>query len=276
MSAYYSTQLRCELALRNREYANRMSLRACESYGDAPVICYLPSEDGKSHGNFLPESYRAIVNHAQWRKRLQKVHTSARTSLPRNGHTWRELDSSNSSDALLMNIFCFPATLKAAGLLRVLGVEANAEPEFGVRAKVPLSSGKFDRTELDMRLGRLLVEAKLTESDFQSREVAIVESYRDLAEVFEVSMLPRSEGRYLSYQLIRNVLAAHASDCEFCVMCDARRVDLREQWYMVLAAIRCAELRTRCKVITWQELAQVLPRKLRAFLNHKYGIVPSR
>jgi hypothetical protein len=41
---------------------------------------------------------------------------------------------------------------------------------------------------------------------------------------------------YAGYQLIRNVLAAYAEGCSFCVMHDDRRSDLREAWYEVLAA----------------------------------------
>ena len=36
------------------------------------------------------------------------------------------------------------------------------------------------------------------------------------------------------------------------------------------------DLRTRCKVLTWQEVAQVLPLRLRNFLDLKYGIVAAR
>jgi hypothetical protein len=32
------------------------------------------------------------------------------------------------------------------------------------------------------------------------------------------------------------------------------------------------ELRCRMSVVTWQELAETLPRKVRAFLADKYGI----
>jgi len=42
-----------------------------------------------------------------------------------------------------------------------------------------------------MRWGDLLVEAKLTENDFQIREASIVETYRDLEEVFDIDLLPR-------------------------------------------------------------------------------------
>ena len=51
---------------------------------------------------------------------------------------------------------------------------------FGFRARVPLANGHSDRTEVDMKLGSLLVESKLTESDFQSQAADLVESYRDL------------------------------------------------------------------------------------------------
>jgi hypothetical protein len=127
---------------------------------------------------------------------------------------------------------------------------------------------------VDMRLGTLLVEAKLTESDFQSREIEIVKGYRDFDEVFRKSALPKVERKYAGYQLIRNVLAAFATESSFCVMHDARRPDLREQWYEVMQAVTIFDLRTRCKVLTWQELSAVLPEDLQQFLDLKYGIVP--
>ena len=268
----YAGELRRELSLRNQHYAKRLRLLSRESYGEPPSICYLPSEDGTSHGNFLRESYCAIVRNASWRKRLQKAHSQARSALPREDRAWKELDSSNSSDALLMNIFCFPGTLKNRRVLNLLGVEPGFVPEFGFKARVPLANGRADRTEVDMRFGDLLVESKLTESDFQCREVASVESYRDFADVLECRKLPQDARGFLSYQLIRNVLAAHHGHCSFCVMLDARRPDLREAWFAVMSCIRPVELRLRCKVLTWQELAEALPGKLQRFLQEKYGI----
>ena len=41
----------------------------------------------------------------------------------------------------------------------------------------------------------------------------------------------------------------------------------------MMAAVREAELRTRLKVLTWQELAGPLPEELQDFLDVKYGIV---
>ena len=283
--ARYGAALRYELSVRNQAYAKTHRLKHQVSYGSQPVVCYEP--DGGTHGNFLPETYRAILANPLWARRLKKAHTSARTALPRNDRGfWGELDSSNSSDALLMNVFCCPGVFDDGRVFSLLGLESGAVGEFGFKARVPLLGDKFDRTEVDMRLGSLLVEAKLTESDFQTREKAIVETYRDFAEVFDRKALPMLRGslsrehgsetratRYVSYQLIRNVLAAKANDCACCVLCDARRPDLLQAWYEIMRCVRPVDLRLRCKVLTWQELAEVLPKRLRHFLENKYGIV---
>ena len=270
----YAAELRRELSVRNRRYAAKHGLLSRESYGEPPVVCYLPGEDGSSHGNFLAETYRAILKDEKWGARLNKVHTQARHTLPREEWRWRELDASTSSDALLMNIFCYPGTAKHRGVFDLLGVGSGVVAEFGVKARVPLANGRADRTEVDMRLGDLLVEAKLTESGFQSAEPELVEGYRDFQEVLDRRRLPREGKRYVSYQLIRNVLAAYSSNSSFCVMADARRPDLTEAWYAIMLCVRTVDLRLRCKMVTWQELAEVLPRKLQSFLQEKYGIYP--
>jgi hypothetical protein len=84
-----------------------------------------------------------------------------------------------------------------------------------------------------------------------------------------------AEAGYEGYQLIRNVLAAYAEGCSFCVIHDERRPDLREAWFEVMAAVKSAEMRVRCKVLTWQELAALVPLDLTEFLEAKYGIVVS-
>jgi len=273
-SAFYSTELRHELALRSQKWARRPGMVSENSYGSMPVTVYAPSEDGSTHGNFHDDGYREICARPEWMARFEKVHTTAAKALPKTGRRWRELDSSMSSDALLMNIFCYPGVAAQSAVISMLGLEEAHQPEFGVKARVPLSNGRFDRTEVDMRLGPLLVEAKLTESDFQARAIEVVKGYRDFEAVFRKGSLPRAKGKYMAYQLIRNVLAAHATASSFCVMHDARRPDLREQWYEVMQAVKDARLRTRCKVLTWQELSAVLPASLGEFLDLKYGIVP--
>jgi len=96
--ARYAAALRYELSVRNQAYAKTHGLKHQASYGSQPVVCYEP--DRRTHGNFLPETYRAILANPLWARRLRKAHTSARTALPRNDRGfWSELDSSNSSRA---------------------------------------------------------------------------------------------------------------------------------------------------------------------------------
>jgi hypothetical protein len=331
LSAHYASALRHELTARNRIHARGRA--HVKSYGAAPVIVYEPDGgvpadgsssggcDGTRHGNFFDAAYAAILAWPDWMRRFDKVHAQAARSLPKSSRRWRELDSSMSSDALLMNVFCTPGVAEFTAVRNLLGIVSNAEPVlgpepvFGWKARVPLANGRFDRTEVDMRFGSLLVEAKLTESDFQSRSAAIVESYRDFDEVFDRDRLPHveiatkrwmrssefpenasqefeslvadpafftaidatfrppGEEGYASYQLIRNVLAAHSTDSSFCVIHDERRPDLSEAWFEVMAAVKSSALRVRLKVLTWQELAASLPAELQLFLDQKYGIV---
>jgi hypothetical protein len=295
----YATNLRRELCSRSAQFARQHGLAHVLSHGREPVIVFAPNAVSGAHGNFFLASYKAIQQNASWRQRLNKVHTQARTSLPKSERRWRELDSCTSSDALLMNIFCCPRVLRSRNCAAMLGVEPTARPQFGYLPRVSLLNAHMDRTEVDLRLGNLLIEAKLTESEFQTQSAALVENYRDLEEVFHVSELPRITSqptdpfadseivfeqldprpvlpkvkpKYVSYQLIRNVLAAHASSMSFCVITDQRRPDLIERWHVIMRCIRSSDLRTRCKVLTWQELASELSSALQAFLAQKYGI----
>jgi hypothetical protein len=270
----YASLLRRELCARNASYATLEQVPHVTSYGETPVMVYRASSCGKKHGNFLSASYQAITRRPEWKKRFAKVHSTARRALPKDDRIWKELDSSMSSDALLMNIFCYPRVTKRKELSSILGTGIGDLPEFGFKPRIPLTSGFVERTEIDMKLGSVLFEAKLTEADFQRQNAAIVEGYRDLVEVFEVGDLPRRGQMYVSYQLLRNVLAAHALDLSFCLLLDARRPDLIEDWYEILRCIRTAELRSRCKVVTWQGLVPYLPPRLQTFLDLKCGIVP--
>jgi len=314
-------QLRAELILRNRIHARNHP--HVESYGSNPVVVYAPEET--RHGNFYPLAYDAICARPGWIRRFDKIHSQLR-SLPKSQNNparkWRELDSSMSSDALLMNIFCTPGVSDSAPLLRMMGIDSADEPVFGWKARVPLANGRVDRTEIDMRWGGLLVEAKLTESDFQCREASVVESYCNFDAIFHRNLLPRVPIRiqrrrqavefaeeftqeweepgedsaeiarafhaeiedrvdaeqlwspgYASYQLIRNVLAAYATGSSFCLVYDQRRPDLSQAWFDVMRSVKSADLRTRCKALTWQEIVPFLPHGLRQFLDLKYGIV---
>jgi hypothetical protein len=131
---HYVSALRQELIARNSSYAALNLLPHVTSYGELPVVVYQQSECGRHHGNFISTSYRAILRRPQWRKRLQKVHSQGRRSLPARDGLWRELDSSLSSDALLMNIFCYTGVTRRMEVRRILGLEPGSVPEFGFMA----------------------------------------------------------------------------------------------------------------------------------------------
>jgi hypothetical protein len=225
--------LRCELNARGADRALRLNLPHELSTGRSPSVIFGVGEDGQ-HGNFHPASYRAILAQPDWALRLRKAHTGCRKALPRADWRWRELDCASSSDALLMNVFCYPGTLNgpsATRLQSLLGVDRGVSPRFGLRMAVPLANGRSEMTEVDMKLGSLLIEAKLTESNFQQARPGLVLRFRDLEEVFFLDELPRtraltvdaqwdeeqarripvergSTGNFASYQLIRSTLAA--------------------------------------------------------------------
>jgi hypothetical protein len=272
MHTGYAVLLRRELSLRNTTYASALGLPYVTSYGDMPVVVYKPLAAEQKHGNFVDPSYESILNRPSWKHRLNKVHAQGGRLLPDSDAGWKELDSSMSSDALLMNIFCCPRVTQNPTLALKLGFEVGELPEFGFRARIP-RDGRMDRTEIDMKLGTLLVESKLTETDFQFQRSALVESYCDFNLVFDHEQLPRLKDRYISYQLIRNVLAAYHLGLSFCVLLDARRPDLIEGWFAVMRCVKITDLRTKCEILTWQELAEMLPEELQHFLDHKYGIV---
>lgn len=267
-----SANLRRALAEQAKKYAVAEAIPYCLSYGDSPVVCFSPYDGDTRHGNFHSQSYKAICAQSEWRQRLAKVHTLGKRSFPaKERGRWMELDTCTSSDAILMNIFCHPGVLREGRVLALLGVESGMTPEFGYKARVPFANGRFDRTEVDLRLGNLLIEAKLTETDFQNVAKERLLAYRDFSDVFDDQQLPQRRGRCMSYQLVRNVLAAHALQCSFCVVIDARRTDLADDWYAVMKCVKPVELRTRLRISTWQELAQAVPPALRKFLAAKYG-----
>jgi len=270
-----SSTVRLSSAELRREVSGR-SLRLAEGRPHEATLSAIPSvlfqEADGVHGNFLAASYRRICASPDWSRRLKKCYTASNQLARSSDRIRRELDCANSSDALLMNIFCYPGVTSRGAVCALLGVERGLRPRFGVKPGSPLVSGRADRTEIDMALGHLLVEAKLTEGGFQNARSDLVLQYQGLCEVFEVGDLPVSAGRFHSYQLVRGIMAARHRERSFLVLCDGRRLDLIEAWYRVLRAVRSCELRSKMALLTWQELSRVLPVRLQRFLERKYGI----
>ena len=335
--SWTAAQLRRDLNLRAEHLARTHGFVHDLSTGAAPSVLF-GSDEHSRHGNFHPAAYARICATPEWLRRLAKPHTASRRSSARHDWRWMELDSAASSDALLMNIFCHPGVYDgarlAAPVAALLNVDPATQPCFGAHPGVPLRTAlkprskkapareALDRTEIDLTLGTLFLEAKLTESDFQAAAPALLARYRDLETVFDPARLPRkltqplatpnagvphssqlhrdewdpqtphipdpdfpddsflnlptrpAKPRIAGYQLIRNVLAAYAAGASFCVLSDARRHDLIEIWYSVLAAVRAPVFTPRLKLLTWQELAAALPADLQLFLATKYGIAP--
>jgi hypothetical protein len=261
-----ASMLRSEISHRNAGRAAEMT------YSSIPSVVYDETENG-GHGNFLLASYRRILRREGWRARLAKVYTGSRFLAHQEDRTRRELECANSSDALLMKILCYPGMLRRKAVCSLLGIELGVDPAFGFRPQIPLANGACDRSELDLRLGNLFVEAKLTEGDFQTARCDLVHRYRDLESVFTADRLPKHNGGFRSCQLIRGALAAHAHGVSFAVFCDQRRQDLIEDCFLVMSAVSSADLRCRLSVVTWQEIATAAPAKVRTFVSEKYGIV---
>lgn len=262
---FSASTLRSEIAARqNIEHAEL-------TYSRRPSVIHAELATG-GHGNFLDASYRRILATPAWARRLEKTYTS-NAQVPRaQDRRRRELECASSSDALLMNVFCYPGITARPRLAALLGVEPGVKPSFGVRAGLAMRRDEVDRTEIDMRLGDLLVEAKLTESAFAPASRERAERYLALPEVFDVESLPWTPRGLAGYQLVRGVLAAQATGGRFLLLCDGRRADLQEMWFRVLRAVRTADLRSRMSLLTWQELATVFPPRVRAFVATHYGI----
>lgn len=237
-------------------YAKRRNLPIDDSYKSAVIFRNLAD-------NFHPESSANISSHPEWKERTTKKHPNVADAL--------EMQSSNSSDALLMNIFCHPLIQKWKGVKKVL--ENNLDSiTFGFPAKVRIIGVKSDKTEIDMALPGLFCEAKLTESDFTQKRSSVVESYESLLAAFHVESLTRIGDDYDNYQIIRNLLASIEQDYNHILLCDERRSDLLKRYMDTVSCLRDTQRRRRCRVIFWQEVVSACGSSLREWIEEKYGM----
>jgi hypothetical protein len=181
----HSSRLRQELNARNARWAEKSAFRHELSIGADSAVIYLPDERGR-HGNFHATSYKRILNNPEWRIRLVKTHTTAHKILASHDRDRCELDACNSSNALLMNIFCHPRSPERGPLSSFLSFEANADLNFGYKPRIFMIGGRVDCTEIDLRIGDLMIEAKLTESIF--RWLAL--NLRSAVPIFTPSSIP--------------------------------------------------------------------------------------
>jgi hypothetical protein len=254
-----STYLRRVLLAKAQEYAARYGVPVTQEAESA--LIFARSESG--HGNFHPESYAAILRNPEWKARLDKPHPQFA------GTGVAELDSSNSSDALLMNIFCHPRASRWKSLHQLLQASWSS-PDIGWPFRFPNETTSRP-TECDMHLDGVLFEAKLTEVDFTSKDLGTVQGYDSAEDVFHLDGMLSSKGRVENYQLVRNMLAAERNGYRFALLVDWRRPDLIRRFVDTVAKITPFALRSRCSFLTWQEITAVVGEDLREYLTAKYG-----
>jgi hypothetical protein len=212
---------------------------------------------------FCPASFEAIRKNADWFLRAQKPHQN----LP----DMREMQSSNSSDALLMNIFCHPKLISWKGVFEVLGFRPE-NPTFGFKALIEKKGTDGDKTEIDMVIDNYFIEAKLTEADFTKKKVVEVNKYRNLDQHFHSNILPVRNGCYQHYQIIRNLLAAIQHKKQHMLLCDERRPDLVRSYMDVVCCLRDQHIRKTCRIVFWQEVQRACGKSLGLFIQSRYGI----
>lgn len=267
----WASILRRELSTRARRWGEEEGFEFYESLGQHPVVLFPPSTEGASHGNFGRRAWAAISADPDWHARICKPHSRRSALPPEWADGARELDSCNSSDALLMNCFCPSGA--SARLAQLMGSSRDDRPVFGQAGMVRLKDGRADRTEIDMLLGSVMVEAKLTERSFTTASPAVWRRYEHLEQEFVVELITDDDDYLLGYQLVRNVLAAAQHGRSLIVLIDHRRPDLLQEWWKVHGAIRDPMLRSQCGWRSWQEIAAASGAEDRDGLARKYGLL---
>ncbi len=239
-----------------KNYADKKNFPIDESHKSTIIFKSLKD-------NFHPDSYKNIIKNPKWEERTLKSH--------QNVTGVKEMQSSNSSDALLMNIFCHPDIGQWKGVRNLIGGQLDTI-NFGIPGNVHINGGQIDKTEIDMELTGLFCEAKLTESDFTKKEKDIVERYDNLNDIFHKEELHRIGENYCNYQIIRNLLAAFQYGKKHMLLCDERRPDLVRKYMQTVTCLKAIHNRKKCRVVFWQEIVDACGATLRDWIAEKYGM----
>jgi hypothetical protein len=255
-----SKSLRIEIRRAAKAYADKRNLAVDDSHESALIFRNLSD-------NFHPQSFASISSCPDWELRTRKAHQNVPGVL--------EMQSSNSSDALLMNIFCHPQIRHWKGVSKLLKEDFD-KILFGFPAMVSISGGQQDSTEIDMALTGTFCEAKLTELDFTQKGAEIVEQYDNLHRDFHVKALERNGDYYENYQIIRNLLASIQHNRKHILVCDERRPDLVRRYMETASCLKEVRHRKNCRVVFWQELIEACGTPLQQWVGEKYGMCHHR
>lgn len=211
--------------------------------------------------NFNDSSYANIIKNPKWKSRLEKTHSHFQDNT-------LEMQSSNSSDALLMNIFCHPKFKDWKGPANLLKIDVAEEFVFGWN---PIfENEKAHKTEIDLKIGNRIFESKLTEESFSSKERIHVVKYPHFNDIFSEELLLGTDGKINHYQLIRNIITAYKYDLSFTVLLEESRIDLIKEIFTLIKSVKIETVRDRINFVTWQELTECCGKELSEFINKKY------
>jgi hypothetical protein len=212
--------------------------------------------------NFHPNSFKNIQENPAWWKLAQEIH--------RQVPGYLEMQSSNSSDALLMNIFCYGDFLKWKRPKKLLGINNGDNITIG-QEYLNFPNEIHAQTKINLRIGRTIFKSRLTEGNFGEQDRGIVEKYDNLLNVFNTNLLKKTnDGKYKNYLLIRYFLVAYQENCQFILLVDESRTDLIREFYDTLAAVKYDDLRARLRFVTWQELVSTCGAELKQYIEKKY------
>ena len=247
----YSTQLKSRLIRNAVNYCNSKSFT-----GIKRPTAFLFNDIEMS---FHPEAYKNITENKKYSDRLKKIHSKVPSIF--------EMQSSNSSDALLMNFFAHPRIKESKALRELLSIDQSDTIEFGW--KPDHENEKRYKTEIDLKIGNSIFEAKLTEQDFKSKKIHIVLRYADVEKIIDLKSLTTND-IVSNYQLIRNLVTAKKYGLKFNLIIDESRMDLVNEFNKVKSAVIDKSLFENMKVITWQEIADTVEEDLKKYITERY------
>lgn len=209
--------------------------------------------------SFHPDTFANIDNNSNYKDRLKKNHSSV--------PGFNEMQSSNSSDALLMNLFAHPKIKEWKSLRDLISIDQSDNIEFGWN---PFFANETNtKTEIDMKIGNSIFEAKLTEKDFTQKVLKTVLTYSNIENIIDLQDLTNND-IVANYQLIRNLLTAEKYNYKFNLLIDESRTDLIREFYKVKSAIKIKSLLKDFNFLTWQEITNSVGLDLKNYITEKY------
>jgi hypothetical protein len=222
----------------------------------------------RTEDNFYSPSFGSITQNPEWVVALEKPHPEF--------SVYNEVQSASSTMALLMNILCNPEDehkKELAAMFRQDKIHQN-EILFGHRVELASKKQEGKIAEIDLFLNESSYsQAFLGETDMGNEPKSDLMELRDFSRVFAIGYLPQNNRSYLYSKLIRGVIAAYQDGYDFRFITDSRRTDLIKGFNNLSSCIIDVSFRTKCKLVFWQDMADVSGNELKNYLKDKYGIV---